>query len=363
MTIVAALAAHESLGGDVRLVVFADSRASGTAGIEDGQDKIINVTSRCCAALAGPREPTLRLQELVDSELSRLSTVGGAHTVQLHLWECTGVLLQQLRAERQRLAIPDARETQLVVAGFMRNGTPAIAQLTLGGATEELFLYVPKEQEAVARVIGPAIVHETVEPFQENLTTRPPTTENESQPSDAVGVLAEALRIGIASGCQFDVAKSVLQDMAAHPSLPTIGGTINVGYCGASSAFAFTSLEATDFEYDASAYQRLDAQQQATPLFTGGAPLAHWIDLPTLKMGSPEIFQGAEPTFLASGGPVPAIVSAGDLLLTLLNQPDSGIAEQERASVELHRQRKRGASARTTTATKPPGGKRRRPRK
>ncbi|MGK3987373.1 hypothetical protein WME99_30310 [Sorangium sp. So ce136] len=352
MTIAAAYAAHSSILGEAAVGLFADSRASNPeAGIrQDDQQKIRRLNDRCYTVAAGPSEPFLRAVQVAEEEIAGRDEFRAREgLVPLGIYEYAGVLLRHLRYERSASAIQPSRPNFLLIAGFTRDGTPAVVEVTLQSPeTETRFLYIPKPGEVVARVVGPqgAQFPASTDPIEERTRRSHKNSAGDSedvtaQQADAVAILAEALRMGIAQGLQFDIAFSVLRDMSQDPSLPSIGGRIFTARCVASGIFLASSYstdhDAEDFMYSASAYRDLDTQHQVKPFFSGGQPFLSWLRIPPLELGRIGLFDDDEPLGLTTMTDIPAVMAAGPVAIPMIHRPERGLHDEERRSIERHR--------------------------
>ncbi len=336
MTLVAAFAAGPgaSSDGEPFVGVLADSLATARDLSKTEQvDKLLRLGERACAVGSGPAAP---LRHAACATLARL----GARIATASLWEITGVLFHELRLHRTAHHITG--ESRAAVVGFFSDGSPGVSEGRFDELTEAQLLFKPGFGEAVARALG--------EPKAEPL-------------------LAEALRMSIAEGCDFSAALSVLHDICAYPcpEFGTIGGAVSIGIRSADRPFQFftfeldPSMEASslpvystesgaNIHYRPDIFPDLDRQNQARTLFTGGAPMASLVTASGTAIGFPLMFCGEEPEWLLVSNPVvPAVLVAGGIGLPLAHVPASPLHPEERASIGRYRAER-----------KTPGGKKRR---
>ncbi len=337
MTIAAAFAIHPRKGTS-QIGVFADARATLASGWEDGQDKLLPLSPRCCAVGSGPAQPLIAAARRTVAFLKRRPLIAYPP---LSLWYQAGIFFRALESERARLS--PQKGVFALVAGFASNGVPLVAEASFADGASTLMLFRPMDEEMVARVVGvPA----------------------------AAPLFAEALRMDFAQGRgSFENTMSLLRDVSddTSPSMEAIGGLPGFGVCYAGQDFSYPICEmegrlfrrgaAVDpgdvgeepvqrLTYHPQVFQDLDTRNQASPFFTGGAPLVSWLDLPPLTIGDPGIFKGNEPIWLLDERrPVPMIIAAGEVKMGGLHTLTSGMAPEESQSVERH------TTARTSTKT------------
>ncbi len=311
MTIGAAYAARPTLDSAGTVGVFADSRGSFSTGVSDDEDKLVQLGPSCCAVIAGAAEVLAPSRELLDGDIARLGLQApNLRGQSAALWELTGALLTRLRAARVALGVAPSRPTLVVVSGFLRDGSPAVAEACLQGDDESRLLFVPREGETVARVIGPVGPRRGEYRDSESwLSERGQSQSSSASEGDAVPIVAGAIRLGVATTGRFDALLSVLGELAASPAYRIIGGSVRAGFCASGGLFRIgDAIEGgpppLGYRYDRQVHQRLDAQHQEEPFFTGGRPTAFFIRHDVVRMGWAPIFDGSEPFWLTDGGPV-----------------------------------------------------------
>jgi len=341
MTIAAAFAAHAKAADGRGLVgALADSRVTNVGDLSTGdeENKLLPLSENACAVGAGPRAPLLQAATLAREELATLRLFAVPERRRPPLWVQAGILFSHLQRVRASLQIE--RDSFALVGGFCRDGRPAVAEAQFGVHVLRLHLYLPRVGEVVSRTIGTL----AAQPF-----------------------LAEALRMGVAAGCRFDAAMSLLHDISEHPSqdFSSIGGRTRLRLCRAGERFSFDAYnldetpngsrgagesESQSFLYDPCVFKDLDTRNQAGTLFTGGAPRASFLIAPPLILGLPTIFRGDEPPWVANDGPVPTVTAAGDIAVWGSHSQSTGLHPKEAEGIARYRAAATDASARQGVA-------------
>ena len=279
MTVAAVVAALPKIDSDGFVGCIADSRLYyDRKHVEDGVDKLFPLGNRACAVGAGLQAPFLAAHvaavQDIEGENNRRAERGDRNVA---IWEVARIFFDHLRREGKNSGTQET--LQALIAGFLRDSSPAIAGATIypsGGYI--LTLFKPKRGEVVVQTIGAAASRSLV---------------------------AEALAMDFASGdWRIDHVVSLLRDLSgdsAHEAsdFRNVGGAPTVCRCAGNGTFEFPTCEIDGQQFHRGqwvprtgnvdvngiayvpVFQDLDARNEIKRHFVGGQPRASYIYTPS----------------------------------------------------------------------------------
>lgn len=314
--------------------VFADSRVTtGDHTFSDDAQKVLPLSSRACATAAGDATAIVAVYDLVCREIAETTAARvreGASP--LSLWHEASFLFYEIEKYREAKGLTST--CHVVVAGFVSNGAPALAQATFAEGTHERHLFKPLPGQTVSRIVGL---------------------------QGAVQIVAEVVRHSIARRDSFaalvSVAHAIAQDRSRE--FEGIGGPISTAYCdGSGFVFPVYEIDGHYFQRgrtldgpppdhpvvrvatDAELFARFDTENQATRKFTGGVTRASSIYSPPMCLGFEKLFWEEEPAWVCDDSmPVPYVYGVegeGGVGMSFDYPNSGGLHPRELESLRYH---------------------------